>query len=93
MQWWTRFIGSATPGYRKRKREAAGQALMFMLFGFAVAYMLSEFALSRMLHPVHWAAAGISAVLLYVGAYIWMLHRLSVQQAALPARRAPHGRQ
>lgn len=46
MQWWQRFIGSTAPGYRKRQREAAGQAALFFFGGFTLAYLFSEFALN-----------------------------------------------
>lgn len=84
MQWWKSFIGSTAPGHRQRRREAAGQALLFLLGGFGVAYFISEFALSQMLHPVHWLAAAVSAALLYAGAYIWTLRQLYLRSAALP---------
>ncbi len=87
MDWWRRFIGSATPGYRQRRREVAGQAILFLLVGFGVAYFVSEFALSQLLHPVHWATAVVSAALVYVGAYLWALRRLYAQQTAQQAQR------
>ena len=86
-RWWRQCIGSATSGHRQRRREAAGQAILFLLLGFGVAYFISEFALSQLMHPVHWATAVVSAVLVYVGAYLWALRRLYLQQAVQPAQR------
>jgi len=62
--------------------------VLFLFGGFTLAYMFSEFALSRMLHPLHWATAGLIAALLYAGSYIWMLRPLYLQQAARPAKQA-----
>jgi 4-hydroxybenzoate polyprenyltransferase len=92
MHWWRQFIGSATPGYRQRRREAAGQAILFLLLGFSVAYFVSEFALSQLLHQVHWATAAVSAALMYGSAYTWTLHRLHVQQAPQLPQRTRSGR-
>lgn len=86
-QWWRQYIGSATPGHRQRRREAASQAILFLLLGFGVVYFVSEFALSQLMHPVHWANAAVSAALVYVGAYLWTLRRLYLQQPAQPIAR------
>lgn len=87
--WWRRLFGTTTPGFRRRKREAAGQALLFLLGGFGVAYFISELALSQMVHPIHWGTAAASGALLYAGAYFWTLRRLFLQQAAQKGRRSP----
>lgn len=91
-RWWRQCIGSATSGYRQCGREAARQAILFLLLGVGVAYFVSEFALSQLLHPVHWATAAVSAVLVYAGAYLWTRRRLYVQQAAQAAQRTRSGR-
>ena len=75
MQWWRSFTGSDKPGYRKCRRQARDNALLFLFGGFVAAYVISEFALSRQIHPIHWLGAAIGTVMFYVVGYIWFLQR------------------
>jgi putative flippase GtrA len=75
MHQWHTFVGSRTPGYRRRRRAARGAALIALLVGFGAFYVLSEFLLLWLIHPFHWLAAGIGALVAYLIAYLWFLRR------------------
>lgn len=79
MQAWQSFVGSHQQGYRKRRRDAAGNAFAFLFGGFAVAYLLSEFTMQRFMHPLHWATAVVIALLVYGIAFVWLLRRSYTQ--------------
>lgn len=80
LQRWRTFFGTAAPGARKRKQNARGNALLGLFGGFLAAYMISEVALGRFMHPIHWTAAGVTAVVLYIGSYLWLLRRYYTRQ-------------
>ena len=86
MHWWQTFVGSNVPGYRQRRRQARGNAVIGLLVGFGVAYMLSELALRAQIHPLHWVVAGISAVAIYFASYLWSLRRAYTRQSRKHAR-------
>ena len=73
MKLWNTFVGSRTPGYRKRRRAARGTALIALLAGFGGFYVLSELLLLSLMHPLHWLAASIGALAAYLIAYLWLL--------------------
>jgi hypothetical protein len=80
MQRWRSFVGSNVPGYRKRKRRALGNAILGLFAGFLAVYMISEVALGFTPHPVHWLAAGVGAVVVYIVSYLWLLRRSYTRQ-------------
>ena len=80
MHWWRSFFGRDVPGYRQRRRQARSSALMGLLGGFGVAYLISEFVLRAQIHPVHWVAAGASAIVVYLVSYLWLLRRAYARQ-------------
>lgn len=80
IQRWRSFFGAHVPGYRKRKQTARGNALLGLFGGFLFAYIISEAALGRFMHPIHWTAAGTVAILFYVGSYLWLLRRYFTRQ-------------
>ncbi len=80
IQRWRTFFGTATPGARKRKQNARGNALIGLLGGFLIAYITSEVVLGSFMHPLHWLAAGAVAVVLYFSSYLWLLRRSYVRQ-------------
>lgn len=84
---WRSFFGANIPGYRKRKQTARGNALLGLFGGFLVAYIISEVALGRYMHPIHWLGAASGALVLYVGSYLWLLRRYYTQQT----QRGTHG--
>ena len=86
MHWWRAFVGSNVPGYRQRQRQARGNAVIGLLGGFSVVYLLSEFALTAQIHPIHWGAAGISAVAIYLASYVWLLRRSYMRHSRKHAR-------
>lgn len=79
------FFGINQPGYRQRRREAVGNGVLWTLGGFLVAYVISEFMLSAIIHPWHWAVAIVVAALLYCAAFLWTLRR----SYTLGIKRAP----
>ena len=87
MHWWRTFVGSSVPGYRQCRRQACGSAVIGLLGGFGVAYMLSEFALQAQIHPMDWVIAGISAVAIYFASYLWLLRRAYTRHSRKYARR------
>lgn len=80
MQMWRSFVGSAAPGYRKRKQRAQGNAMLGLFGGFLAAYIVSEFMLATRMHPVHWLGAAVGAVIVYLVTYLWLLRRSYTQQ-------------
>jgi ABC-type antimicrobial peptide transport system permease subunit len=80
MQRWRTFFGSNVPGYRKRKQHARGNAILGLLGGFLVSYIISEVGLEFTPHPLHWVAAGVGAVAIYLVTYLWLLRRSYTQQ-------------
>ena len=80
IQRWRTFFGTDAPGSRKRKQNARGNALLGLFGGFLLAYMISEAALGTLVHPIHWTAAGVTAVVLYIASYLWLLRRYYRQQ-------------
>lgn len=87
MHWWRNYIGRSVPGYYQRRREARGGALLGLLGGFSVAYLFSEFVLQAQIHPVHWLAAGVGAVVIYLASYLWLLRRAYTRQLSKQTRR------
>ena len=87
MNWWQNFAGTLEPGYRKRRREAVGNAFAFLLCGFGLAYFLSEMIMQRFMHPLHWGIAGVSALVIYVVAFVWLLRRSYIRRVARSKRR------
>lgn len=71
-----------TRRYDKRRRDVSGNATIGLGAGFFITYLLSEFALAGQNHLWHWLGAGSGALMGYLVAYGWLLHRLDAQQPA-----------
>lgn len=67
----------------KRRRDASGNAVIGLGGGFFLAYLLSEFALAGQNHLWHWLGAGVGAVVGWLVAYGWLLHRIDVEESAI----------
>lgn len=74
-QRWRAFFGTNIPGYRKRRQRARGNALLGLLWGFLLTYVLSEVVLGMYAHLWHRVVAVAGAAVIYIASYLWLLHR------------------
>ena len=63
-------------GRRSRRRSRTrGDEILGAMGGFIAGYMGAEGFLQRYMHPLHWVAAAVVAMLSYGGVWLWYYWR------------------
>lgn len=60
---------------RKRRLRTKGDEVLGGAAGFLVGYIGAEATLQRYMHPLHWIAAVVVALLAYAGVLVWYYWR------------------
>lgn len=75
------------PKRRTLRPGSRGEAIIGALLAFLFGYIAAEALMGRYVHPLHWVAAVVIAVLAYRGTFLWYRWRYPRQRSATPANR------
>lgn len=73
------------PKRRALRPGSRGEAIIGALLAFLFGYMAAEALMGTYIHPLHWVAAIVLAVLAYGGTFLWYRWRYPRRRSVPPA--------